>query len=318
MKFYGKELINWDGIAQLPEPVKKEKILEALDAAFKWVTKQSVSGVKIAGADPNLIGQAPVIAKFTDSIKQPDKGYEVLFKELDLRNSSSPTFEIMNVNGGVTFHEHLPGEKAKLSTLPKLTKGSVGRIRFTGGFAILDDWIRYNEYYKIDELSEDTVIKWYEDKADFHYALVEALDSSINFAFDTDIVTTINRACADIQIKMRAKGRAIGENPSFTILVNTTRKDLILKALAASFLIPNSNNNEIVHNISSVITTTKVSADNYYICLPEGQNRRGEWEDLNLRPAQRDELKLGADHVWTGSYNSVIADKDQFRRCSWS
>ncbi|MBC8413148.1 MAG: hypothetical protein ISR96_02335 [Nitrospira sp.] len=42
---------------------------------------------------------------------------------------------------------------------------------------------------------------------------------------------------------------------------------------------------------------------------------RGEWEDLNTRPPQRNELKFGADHVWTGSYNAIIAEKKQHKKC---
>jgi hypothetical protein len=44
--------------------------------------------------------------------------------------------------------------------------------------------------------------------------------------------------------------------------------------------------------------------------------QRGEWEDLNTREPQRNELKLGADHVWTGAYNGVIGETKQFRRCA--
>jgi len=57
-----------------------------------------------------------------------------------------------------------------------------------------------------------------------------------------------------------------------------------------------------------MVTTTKVAATSYYVCLPGQKAQRGEWEDLTTREPQRNELKLGADHVWTGAYNGVIAE----------
>jgi hypothetical protein len=84
------------------------------------------------------------------------------------------------------------------------------------------------------------------------------------------------------------------------------------------FTNPNTNNNQIVYNIAGVIPSAKIAATSYYVTLPGLKAKRGEWEDLNTRPAQRNELVLGADHVWTGAYNGAIAETKQFRRCSLS
>jgi hypothetical protein len=81
---------------------------------------------------------------------------------------------------------------------------------------------------------------------------------------------------------------------------------------------PNTNNNQIVFNVNALVTTVKLANTSYYISLPGVKNLRGEWEDLNARPAQRSELKLGADHIWTGAYNGVIAESKQHRRCALS
>jgi hypothetical protein len=170
----------------------------------------------------------------------------------------------------------------------------------------------------IDQLFADTVRRWFDQKATIFYGLLTALGAGINQAFVTDDVTTINRACAGILEDLQAAGYAVDENSQFIITCNPLLKDRIFKALAANYLLPNSNNSKIVHNISAVVSTTKIVSTSYYVSLPGGKSQRGEWEDLNLRPPQRNELVLGAAHIWTGAYNGIIGESKQYKRCSLS
>jgi hypothetical protein len=254
----------------------------------------------------------------SDTIKTPDRGYELLFDEVDMRQSVSSAFEVLDVTGGVTFYQQLAGEEAKLSKIPASAKTQVSFLRFTGGFPILDDWLRFNQYYKIDQLTAETVKKWYNQKATNMYGLLAALGSGINESFATDDVTTINNACAQILTDLEAAGYAVDENSQFVITCNPKLRGRVFKAIAATFINPNANNNQILYNISAVISTTKLANTSYYVSLPGGKSLRGEWDDLNARPPQRNELKLGADHVWTGAYNAIIAESKQYRRCALS
>ncbi len=315
MQLYGKKMINWKGLAAIPSGEQRAKILEAVSACFKRVAEMPLHREKMVGADPALAGTAPIVQTFTDTIDTPDRGYEVLFDEVDMTSSTSKFFEIMGVNGGVTFHQQVPGEEAKLSKLPTSAKAAVEMIRFTGGFPILDDWLTYNEHYKIDDLTADTVKRWFDQKATLFYGLLTLLDSSINQAFDSDDVTTINKACASIITTLSEAGYAVDENSSFYITCHPNLKQRIYKALAAGFLVANSNSEQIVWPIKGVISTAKIPATSYYVSLPGLKNKRGEWDVLNARPAQRNELKLGADHVWTGAYNGAIGEKLQHKRC---
>ncbi len=117
---------------------------------------------------------------------------------------------------------------------------------------------------------------------------------------------------------MEAAGYAVSAASKFYITCHPSLLARVYKALAAVFTNPNSNNNQIVYNIAGVIPSAKIAATSYYVTLPGLKAKRGEWEDLNTRPAQRNELVLGADHVWTGAYNGAIAETKQFRRCSLS
>lgn len=322
MKIFGKQFIDWGKLHQVAESARKDKILEAISIGLKGLASQPLarmSAEKFVGADASLLRSAPPIVMVgSDTVNAPDRGYEALFAMVDMLNSTSKTFEIAQISGGVTFYQVSPGEAAKLSTLPSADKVDVGMLRFTGGFSILDDWLRFNELYKIEELTSDTITRWYSQKADLFYGLITALSSGINQAFATDDVTTINNAASKIIVDMEAAGYAVSAASQFYIVCHPSLLARIYKALAAVFTNPNSNNNQIVYNIAGVIPTAKIAATSYYVVLPGLKAKRGEWEDLNTRPAQRNELVLGADHVWTGAYNGAIAESKQFRRCALS
>ncbi len=319
MKLFGKKIIDWSKIGDVAPDERKAKILGAVSHFMKSVADMPYQNVKFAGADPNLTSSdAPIIARFSDTVDAPDRGYEMLFDEVDLRSSTSKSFDILDVSGGVTFYQQLSGEEAILSKLPSAAKAAVSMLRLTGGFPILDDWLRFNEYYKIDELTADTVKRWYDKKATLFYGLLTALSSAINQAFDTDDVTTINNACAAIIVALDDAGYSVDGTNKFYITCHPNLKMRLMKALAASFINPNANNNEIVWPIAGMITTTKIANTSYYVSLPGLKNKRGEWEDLNAREPQRNELKLGADHVWTGAYNGAIGEAKQHKRCALS
>ncbi len=319
MKLFGKKIINWDKIHDVPPAERKAKIVGAIAHFMKSVADMPVENAKITGADGSLTGaDNPIAYRLTDTVKTPDRGYEAIFDEVNMRQATTKSFDVLDITGGVTFYQQLPGERAKLSKLPSATKASVSMLRFTGGFAILDDWLRFNEYYKIDQLAADTILRWYHQKATLMYGLISALSSGINETFDDNDVQTINNACATIQTNLAADGYPVAENPSFLIMCHPNLRMRIMKALAAGFMVPNTNNDQIVWPIAGVVNTTKLAATSYYVALPGHKNQLGEWEDLNARPAQRDELKLGADHVWTGAYNGVIGEAKQWRRCALS
>ncbi|MDA8104674.1 MAG: hypothetical protein M0Z71_04775 [Nitrospiraceae bacterium] len=223
---------------------------------------------------------------------------------------------MLDVTGGVTFYQQAEGEEAKLSKIPSTAKTLVSMLRFIGGFNIIDDWLRFNQFYKIDQLSADTVRRWYDKKATIFYGLMAALAAGINEAFVTDDATTINNACSQILNDLTAAGYPVDENSEFVITCNPKLRQRVYKALAASYTIANTNNNQILYNIRAVVSTTKIANTSYYVSLPGGKNQRGEWEDLNVRPPQRNELVLGAAHVWTGAYNGIIGESKQHRRCS--
>jgi hypothetical protein len=318
LKLFGEQIYNWKGINEIPAADRRNAIIARLNEFIKEINSRDIYKQKTAAYDSTLMSAIPVALVMSDTVKFPDRGYEVLFDEVDMRQSQSTTFDVLDVSGGVTFYQQIPGQEAKLSKIPTSAKTAVSFLRYIGGFPILDDWLRFNQYYKIDELTADTVRRWYDQKATIMYALIVALSAGINQSFATDDVTTINNACAQILSDLSAAGYVVDENSQFVITCNPSLRGRIFKALASTFITPNTNNNQIVFNIQTVVSTSKIANTTYYVSLPGVKSKRGEWEDLNARPPQRNELLLGADHVWTGAYNAVIAESKQYRRCALS
>lgn len=315
---YGQKMFDWKKIKDIANnDEKKELIVDAANQFMTKINETKVAGTKMSAADPNLQGQIPVVLIMSDTVKSPDRGYELLFDEVDMRQSSNDSFEVLDISGGVTFYQQKPGQEVDLSDIPTSAKTNVGFLRFTGGLNILDDWIRFNKYYLIDRLFADTVKRWWGKKATIFYGLVSAL-TGIDETFDTDDVTTINNACANILTDLDTAGYDVDENEQFTIVCNPKLRSRIFKAIAASFVSPNSNNEQIVYNLNAVISTTKIANTSYYVALPGIKSQRGEWEDFNARPAQRDERLLGAAHLWTGAYNGIIGQKKQYKKCALS
>lgn len=317
MKLFGEQIFNWAKINDIPMADRRKAIIARVNEFIKEIQQKDLHKQKMRGVDSTLMGVNPVALVMSDTVKTPDRGYEVLFDEVDMRQSQSTTFDVLDVSGGVTFYQQIAGQEAKLSQIPTSTKTQVSFLRYIGGFPILDDWLRFNQYYKIDELTADTVRRWYDQKATIMYGLLTALAASINQAFDTDDITTINNACAQILEDLAAAGYVVDENSLFTITCNPKLRGRIFKAINSTWITPNVNK-QIVYNIDTVISTTKIVNTSYYVSIPGVKNKRGEWEDLNARPPQRNELLVGADHVWTGAYNAIIGEAKQHRRCALS
>lgn len=275
-----------------------------------------IVGQKLSGIDPNLAGVSRIVEVFSDpsSPIDPDRGYETFFKEINMRQATETSFGLLDIKGGITFYQQKEGQEVKMSKSATTSKAYVERSRFSGGIVILDDYIRYNQFYKIEAIFDEATIGWFDQKATLHYGMLAALSGGILMAWDTDLSTTINNACNQLIEKNKTKS-AIKGNKRFVLVIPEGARFKVAKALAASFQNANTNINEIVYPIQNVVPTTYLPvATHMYVGIAGGKNQKGEWEDFNARPAQRDETKLGATNVWTGAYGSIIGDEEQWVR----
>lgn len=322
--------IDWEKFARHrnnPEAIKAlarnitEFFKEPTAASKRKLAAQSLldvlkeAGVKFTVPDSNLTGPKPVVSTYANTAMD-DYGYERLFEFVDMRQSTSETFDLLDITNGVTFTQLKKGEPIKVRSITTAT-ANVGYLKYGAGLGFLDDWFRFNKYYLMDDILRDVRAKYYDTMSQDHYALFAALSSAVNQAFATDDVTTINNACAQIIKDCNALGFAVGENPVFKIAAGSGLKARIAKALAAGFAVPNSNNNQVVYRIDEVVATPKLADTSYYVVLPGKKLKRAVWDDLNAE-SQRDALRRAEDMTWEGKYNGAIGEAKQVRRCALS
>jgi len=118
-------------------------------------------------------------------------------------------------------------------------------------------------------------------------------------------------------VKSKLQGLFDNEVKNNLDLIKLSR-ELGLPIIATNDVHYVNSEDRVAHDQLVCIQTGKLVNTSYYVSLAGFKNKRGEWEDLNAREAQRDEQHLGAVHVWTGAYNGVIGLAAQHRRCSLS
>lgn len=320
-----KPIFDWKKVKDLGTVKEvREAINEAFNHACKEIGKlpvkgQPMFGAKFTGHDSNLQGDTPVVYVMSDR-RTPDRGYEKIFDPVDMRTSQSDSFDVLDVTGGITYHQVKPGQPAKLSKIPSTSKANVEMLRYIGGFSVLDDWLRFNKYYKIDQLAAQAIRDWWKQRAVLVYGLINALTGTQ--AFDTNDETTINNACVTILTALDTAGYDVGEGTEFVIACNPALRSRVRKALASTYESPITGStakqgaDKVDHPVTALVSTPKITATNgYYIGVPGEKNLLGDWEDLNARPASRNELVLGSDNVWTGAYNATIGKTSQWKKC---
>ena len=318
--------IDWEGFAKhRHNPDALKALAKNITEYFQELGQKMVQGENLAEvikqltgkafpSDANLTGAVPIVSVYGNT-EEPDFGFERIFAFIDMRKSKSKTFEILDATNGITFEQVKEGEPAKLRAVTT-AKASVGFLKFFGGLGFLDDWWRFNQYYLMDQVLREVRAKYYDKKSQIHYDIITGL-TGIDEAFDTDDVTTINNACANIIAAVKGKGYGVGDNPTFKITCGSGLKARIAKALAAGFYVPNSNNNQIVYKIDEVIATGYLPNTHYHVCLPGIKSQRGVWDDLNGE-SQRNALRRAEDMTWEGKYNAAVGDKTQFKKCALS
>lgn len=327
--------VNFDRLAQIPPDDKLRGKAVAEATSLLWAQNQKelkqkhfaeVNAIKQAmlaqkafeGVNPNLIISAsPLVDTYDDAVKNIDSGWMSVFREIDMTQSPNQAFRVRNITGtGITFYQRLDGEPPKLSKLPDASDTLVSYLQFTGGVTVPDNWLRFNETWRIPEIMSDAERSFNQSKSAFHYALITALGAGINESFDTDDATTWNNACAGIIEDLRTAGYNVGPNPNFVLLYNHQLSNRVMKAFIQSWLAPNDNisTGQITYNLTPVRSTT-IASTSIYVILPGLQSRTATWEALNL--TQKDEFKA-SDYIWNAMYNAAIGETAQYKRCALS
>ena len=264
-----------------------------------------------------------VVQYFHTGLNELDLGWTQLFRFVDMRSSNQPSFKIIGASTGLTFKQRAPGEKVEINRNFGETSAEVEFVTYAGGLGVLDDWLRFNQYWTIQQVVEEFRGKYYDKQAELHYGLFTALGSGINVAFDTDATKTFNKAVAAMLRALNGKGYGVSSGAQVDILVNPEQLGYVLKMLEATrgstMVAYNAASQPLAFSVRNVIATTQIPADasGYYVVLADRKIQRATWMDLQIE-STHDIYKRAQDWVGTAQFNAAIGDTDQVRRVAFA
>lgn len=350
--------VNYSNLAQVPEADRLPELLKAvnLDLALPQMALDVQGGkaahaAQLIGVDGMAMGKAidapavkaflstkyatpgdnPMLAAtanrvvqyFHTGLNEMDLGWTNLFRFVDMRASNQPSFTVMGASTGLTFKQRAPAEKVEINRNFGETSAVVEFVTYAGGLGVLDDWLRFQQYWNVQQVVEEFRGKFYDKQAEIHYGLLTAIGAGINVAFDTDATKTFNKAVAGMLRALDGKGMGISSGAQVDIVVNPEQLGYVLKMLEATrgsqLVANNANAQPLAYSVRSIISTTKIPANatGYYVVLPDRKLQRATWMDLQIE-SNRDIYKRAVDWVGTSQFNAAVGDTDQIRRIAFS
>ncbi len=273
----------------------------------------------VASDNPNLVNYTNRHVQFIhENMPELDMGYEALFDHVNMEGATQDYFEINAANMNAAWNVRKPGEKTKLRTRVQDDSMQVKMIELADGLQLLDRWLQFNEFYKIEEALSEFINAYYDKKAAFHYGLFTQLGAEVDFNVTSyaDNVVAINAAAAAIHRKLRGKGLPGGENAGLTILCAPEKVGEVEKMLTATrgsaIVDQGTVKQPITARINQVISTTHVPASKagYYLIRRGGRIKKADWKPLTTEEG-RDIIVSAKQIVGCGQYNCAIGDTDQ-------
>lgn len=247
-----------------------------------------------------------------------DLGIMSLFRPVDKTQSKNPTYQFANVDAGaITFVQKTPGKPVEVRNVTDAAAGSVSSVTWEGAIGLDDEAKRFDDYMVFEENVQAVPAKWWDKHATNLATLIAALGAGINETFATDLITTLNNACAQI-LEDAGDTYGLTDKPTYMLLYNHRKAPAIRQALMSNLLLPNDNNsgNQLEHNIIPV-PTRKIATTYAYLCVPGYDMVDVMWDDLYSEYAR--DSKIGSDaHIWRTRRNAAVGNTSQIRRISYS
>ena len=257
------------------------------------------------------------IEKYTIGLQPLDLSWQQVFDAKDFTGTTQSGFALRNVTSGLAFEEILPGEKVKLVSISGAETQVLFRL-FGAGLQYDQVWWDDQRWWDIEDETANFRNQQYYKLAKIHIALVEALDSGVNQAWDTNLVTTLNNACAQLIADAANTGVPVGDNPTFTLWAPLVKKPAVMDALRANYLNTDSALNKPIHyNIIPAFSNNFSVNTVGYLALPKGKMKSGNRMGLQIF-GQFDILSYSTAVAGYFRQGAAIGDKRQVRRIPFS
>lgn len=272
-------------------------------------------------ANPILTTATGLLEAWFHELTYFDFNYLRSFDRINLIGSNQDSFKINTTSAGITWAQRNPGEPTPIRREFAEGEQTVSFLKFTAGFGILDEWLQFNQFYRIEELVNEFINASYVKRASLHYALFTA--TSNEEAFATDDATTFNNAISTMIQATKNKGYGNGANPVVDLYVDTKRAGRVLAMLEAtrgSLIVAYGTQDQpiaVSPRSVNVCPDLSTSGTGYYAVMAGGKLKTADWKALTIE-SQRD-ISVGAiDWVGTEQYNAVAGDANQIIRVKFS
>lgn len=261
-----------------------------------------------------------------------DTGYQEVFDIVDFRNTNESGFDLLDVTEGLTFALKLPGEKIDVFTMSG-TKVRVFFNYYGGGLGWHINMIHDQEYWRMENTARAFRNKAFSQKAQAHYALIEAIPAAQNIAWQLPVdaalpnttrnytaerdVATINLACQTLFQNNKNKGYNLDrpQNTEFLIIAPLELSQRINNALKLHLQAFETSVNQAVYRWRPIITDMFTARNQYYVCIPKEKCISGDRWDLTMFEDFDINTLLTTMAGWH-RYGATIADTQQFQRCA--
>lgn len=327
MGFRGKIIKDWDDLLAFADRGSQEAVQAnaMLKGAFKHFLDQPMESSKkvlakiqeFTSKEDFPAAVLDYIEKYNVSQAMMDISWQQVFDVKDFTGTTESGFKLRKVTHGVVFEKLLPGEKVKIAAV-KGEEVPVNFVLFGAALGYDKTWWDDQRWWDIEDETAAFRSAQYKKLALIHIALVEALSSAINQAWDTNLVKTVNNACAQLITDASSIGMDVGNNPNFIWWAPLVRKAEIEYVLRANYLHTDSTlNKPVVYQIVPAFSPNFSANTNGYLCLPKGRAKSGNRQGLEVW-GDFDILKRAFTAAAYFRIGAGIGEAKQFRRVPFS
>lgn len=253
-----------------------------------------------------------------------DNGFEQVFDIRDFTSTNQGGFDILDVSSGLTFAKVPTGGKVKIYKMTG-AKTSVTFDNYGGALGWNRTWFDDKQYWQIEDTAVEFRNKAYSDRATNFYALIDAVTTDQNLAWqgsssDAQVVrdvATLNKAALEIFTDLKDKGYGISAQTPLIVLAPLALMPRINYALGYLNQAFAGAARGVSYTFRPVYTMMLSSSTVYYVCLPGKKNKGGYRMDLTLFNLF-DPLSYADTVAGWMRYGGAIGDVEQFQRCSTS
>lgn len=309
-----KGLVNRQGIASAPtfDQLKSFAHRTFFGGDAKYATPD---------ANPILTTATGLLEQWFHELTYFDFNYLRSFGYINLIGSNQDSFKINTTSAGVTWTQRNPGDRTPVRREFAEGEQSVGMLEFSAGIGILDVWLQFNQFYRIEEVVNEFINAAHVKRASLHYALITATTNEEAFA--TDDATTFNNAISTMVQATKNKGYGLGANPVVDAYVDTKRAGRVLAMLEAtrgSLTVAYGTQDQpitVSPRSVNVCPDLSTSGSGYYLVLAGGKLKTADWKRLTIE-SQRDITASATDWVGVEQYNAAAGDANQIIRVKFS